>query len=61
MWALSTCGEPGGIKKNTHPKSITALSRKQVRAERLAFGVWEADGRGALKRGAQKASHQVMH
>ena len=23
MWALSTCGEPNEIKKNTHPKNIT--------------------------------------
>ena len=27
MWALSTCGEPDEIKKNTHPKYITALFR----------------------------------
>ena len=25
MWALSTCGEPNDIKKNTHPKHVTAL------------------------------------
>ena len=32
MWALSTCGEPDEIKKNTHPKNITtALFRDQVR------------------------------
>jgi len=31
MWALSTCGEPDEIKKNTHPKNITA----QVREPRL--------------------------
>jgi len=30
MWALSTCGEPGEIKKNTHPKCITALFGEQV-------------------------------
>ena len=30
MWALSTCGEPGEIKKNSHPKNITALSRDQA-------------------------------
>ena len=29
MWALSTCGEPGEIKKSTHPKNITALFREQ--------------------------------
>ena len=29
MWALSTCGEPDEIKKNTHPKNITALFREQ--------------------------------
>ena len=26
-----TCGEPNEIKKNTHPKNITALFREQVR------------------------------
>ena len=30
MWALSTCGEPNEIKKNTHPKNSTALSRDQA-------------------------------
>ena len=25
-----TCGEPDEIKKNTHPKNITALFREQV-------------------------------
>ena len=30
MWALSTCGEPDEIKKNTHPKQITALFRAQT-------------------------------
>ena len=29
MWALSTCGEPDEIKKNTHPKNITALFHGQ--------------------------------
>ena len=29
MWALSTCGGPDVIKKNTHPKYITALVRDQ--------------------------------
>ena len=28
--ALSTCGEPDDIKKNTHPKNITALFRVQA-------------------------------
>ena len=26
-----TCGEPDEIKKNTHPKNITALCRDQIR------------------------------
>ena len=30
MWALSTCGEPNGIKKNTHPKNVTALVRARA-------------------------------
>ena len=30
MWARGTCGEPDEIKKNTHPKCITALARGQV-------------------------------
>ena len=30
MWALSTCGEPDEIKKNTHPKTFTALFRDRV-------------------------------
>ena len=30
MWALSTCGEPDEIKKNTHPKWFTARIRDQV-------------------------------
>ena len=30
MWALSTCGVHGEIKKNTHPKNITALFRDQA-------------------------------
>ena len=25
MWALSTCGEPNDIKKNTHPENVTTL------------------------------------
>ena len=29
MWALSTCGEQDEIKKNAHPKNITALLRDQ--------------------------------
>jgi len=28
-----TCGEPGEIKKNTHPKIFTALFREQADAE----------------------------
>ena len=32
MWALSTCGEPDEIKKNTHPELITALFRAQAPA-----------------------------
>jgi len=31
MWALSTCGEPDEIKKDTHPKNITALFRDRAR------------------------------
>ena len=27
-----TCGEPDEIKKNTHPKNITALFREQARS-----------------------------
>ena len=33
MWALSTCGEPDEIKKNTHPKKIPALFREQLQPE----------------------------
>ena len=37
MWALSTCGEPDEIKKNTHPKYITDLVRDQDLADCRAF------------------------
>ena len=30
MGVHRTCGEPGEIKKNTHPKNITALPREQA-------------------------------
>ena len=30
MWALSTCGEPDEIKKNTHPTYITTPVGEQV-------------------------------
>ena len=30
MWALSACGEPNEIKKNTHPKNLPALCHGQV-------------------------------
>ena len=30
MWALSTCGEPDEIKKNTHPRHTAALVREQA-------------------------------
>ena len=35
MWALSTCGEPNKIKKNTHPKNIAARSHEQATGPRL--------------------------
>ena len=31
IWALSTCGEPDEIKKNTHPKNTTAPCREQAK------------------------------
>ena len=40
MWALSTCGEPDEIKKNTHPEYITAPFRAQAffrRGEMAAY------------------------
>ena len=35
MWALNTCGAwpPDEIKKNTHPKTFTALHRDQAKAK----------------------------
>ena len=32
MRVYRTCGEPGEIKKNTHPKHVTALFRGQARS-----------------------------
>ena len=40
MWALSTCGEPNEIKKNTHPGNITALFGEQASVD------WKASGAG---------------
>ena len=38
MWALSTCGEPDEIKKNTHPKNITALLASRQCGCKIAGG-----------------------
>ena len=38
MCALSTCGEPDKIKKNTHPKYTTALFRIRDQAVLISRG-----------------------
>ena len=49
MWALSTCGEPDEIKKNTYPKHITAPFRNQAptkAARRVTRRTWRRCCRG---------------
>ena len=46
MWAPSTCGEPDEIKKNTHPKNITALFRDRVHHALHHVGVRRTHERG---------------
>ena len=52
MWALSTCRAAGEIKKKTHPESITARLRDEVRArpvlDRLRHEVGPRAGPRAL-------------
>ena len=45
-----TCGEPDEIKKNTHPKNITALFRGRVPAHVEPPAQPELDGRGQDER-----------
>ena len=51
MWALSTCGEPDEIKKNTHPKNIALFFYDQDnnpeyngfngKTVRVGYDVWD--------------------
>ena len=44
-----TCGEPGEIKKNTHPKNITALFREQGRRTTSRARISSTQGKGRRK------------
>ena len=50
MGVHRTCGEPNKIKKNTHPKGITALSREQVQ---LVITMFHRQEGGKKKEGAR--------
>ena len=57
MGVYRTCGEPNPhdeIKKNTHPKNITALFREQARAKKEAGAKAKADKADKAKDGGKR-------